>query len=245
MTESEISTDSLDILYQDDHYIAINKPPALLVHRTSIDAQETRFAIQMLRDQIGQYVYPVHRIDKATSGVLLFALDEIPLIETSKLFEDKNVFKTYLTITRGHAPDSGLIDRPLRKLNDKSGPNKTEVEQDAITRFETIARSELPYPTERYSHTRYSLVKLHPETGRRHQLRRHIAGIGHPIIGDTRHGDNKENKRFRERFGFVRLFLHAFKLEFAHPITGASMLIEAPVWPDFRRALKATKLEIS
>ena len=245
MTESESSVDPLDILYQDDHYIAIDKPPALLVHRTSIDARETRFAIQMLRDQIGRYVYPVHRIDKATSGALLFALDEELQAETNKLFENKSVFKTYLAITRGHAPDSGLIDRPLRKLRDKPGPNKTEVEQDAITRFETIARSELPFPTERYSHTRYSLVKLLPKTGRRHQLRRHIAGIGHPIIGDTRHGDNKENKRFRERFGFVRLFLHAFKLEFEHPITGEPVLIEAPIGSDFLSALKSASLEIS
>jgi len=239
------SENTLDILYRDDHYIAIAKPPGLLVHRTSIDARETRFAIQLLRDQIGQLVYLAHRLDKATSGVLLFALDPESLSNSKNLFETKSVRKTYLAITRGHALSKGTIDRPLRKLRDKAGPNKTEEEQDALTRYETISHSELPYPTDRYDQSRYSLVELHPETGRRHQLRRHLAGINCPIVGDTRHGDNTENKRFKERYGFIRLFLHASMLKFEHPFSGKTVSIFAPPWPDFREAAELCELTLN
>lgn len=232
----------LDILYRDHNYIAIDKPPGLLVHRTSIDAQESVFAVQLLRDQIGQHVYPVHRLDKATSGVLLFALDQEALSAAKGLFEAKKVEKTYLAITRGFAPESGTIDRPLRKLRDKPGPNKSDIEQEASTDFKTIFTSQVPYPTERYDSTRYSLVELHPSTGRRHQLRRHLSGIGHPIVGDTRHGDNKENKRFKERYGFIRLFLHARELRFRHPETSDTCTIEAPIWKDFQEATRITGL---
>lgn len=240
----EIEEDNiLPILYQDDHYIAINKPPALLVHRTGIDARETRFAMQLLRDQIGQRVFPVHRLDKPTSGLLLFALDEIALVEMKRLFEERQVAKRYQAITRGFAPDDGAIEHPLRKLLERGPKAKSDEAQEAITQFQTLSRIELPFPSGRYETTRYSHVELFPQTGRRHQLRRHMSHIDCPIIGDTKHGDSRQNKAFLDRFGFCRLFLHATQLSFEQPITRKAIRIDAPLWPDFKNALEVTKLQ--
>ncbi|MGK0240929.1 MAG: tRNA pseudouridine65 synthase [Candidatus Pelagisphaera sp.] len=235
-------TDLLPVLYQDDHYIAINKPPGLLVHRSGIDAKETRFAIQLLRDQIGRRVSPVHRLDKPTSGVLLFAYDEAPLAKMKRLFEECQVSKRYQAITRGFAPNEGTIDHPLRKLLDHGPKRKSDEAQEALTQFKTLSKTEHPFPSGKYETTRYSHVELFPKTGRRHQLRRHMNHINCPIIGDTKHGDIRQNHAFHERFGFCRMFLHATQLTFEQPITGEPIRIDAPLWPDFQQALVATKL---
>lgn len=232
----------LSILYQDDHFIAINKPPGLLVHRTSIDAQENHFALQQLRDQIGRQVFPTHRLDKPTSGVLLFALNEEALKGTHKAFEANDVEKSYLAIVRGHPPEKGTIDHPLRKMLDRGPKAKSDIAQDALTSYRTLSTVELPFPTERFPSTRYACVELRPQTGRRHQLRRHMAHINCPIIGDTKHGDTRCNHAFRERYGFIRLLLHARELSFLHPVSQTKIQIEAPLWPDFQRALEATGL---
>ena len=232
----------LPILYRDDHYIAINKPPGLIVHRSEIDAQETRFAMQLLRDQIGQRVFPIHRLDKPTSGALLFATNEEAMIRTKALFEAKRVEKRYEAIVRGFAPESGQIDHPLRKLLDRGPKKKSDEAQEASTSYRALSQIELPFPSGRFETTRYSRVALAPSTGRRHQLRRHMAHINCPIIGDTRHGDTKQNQSFRERFGFCRLFLHATDLSFEHPISQEAIRVEAPLWPDFQKALELTEL---
>ena len=233
----------LDILYRDFRYVAINKPSGLLVHRTNLDSRESRFAVQLLRDQLGQRVYPVHRIDKPTSGVLLFALDEESLIRAKAMFADHRVVKTYVAIVRGFPPASGTIDRPLRKLPDGDRKPRSEESQASETHFRALKYSELEYPTGPYPTTRYSLVNLTPRTGRRHQLRRHLAGINHPIIGDTSHGDSRQNISFRERNGFIRLFLHASKLSFNHPFTDEPLAVRAPLPADFQDALKACGLD--
>ncbi len=233
----------LEIVYQDDRYIAIDKPAGMLVHRSDIAADDdSPVALQTLRDQIGSPVYPAHRIDRPTSGLLMFALDNEAMVALKKLFEACEISKTYWAIVRGHAPEKGLIEKPLRKLNDFKGPKKHEETQEAETRFVTLSQSELPYPTERYETSRFSLVQLHPKTGRRHQLRRHLDDINHPIVGDTRHGDNKLNKRFRENFGFLRLMLAATQLEFDHPFTNERVCITCPVARDFQKALEITEL---
>ncbi|MDE0767947.1 MAG: pseudouridine synthase [Opitutaceae bacterium] len=236
------NTELLPVLYQDDHYIAINKPPGLLVHRSGIDAKETRFAVQLLRDQIGRRVSPVHRLDKPTSGVLLFAYDEVALAKMKRRFEERQVAKRYQAITRGFAPDQGTIDHPLRKLLEHGPKRKSDEAQEALTLFKTLSRIEHPFPSGRYETTRYSHVELFPKTGRRHQLRRHMNHINCPIIGDTKHGDIRQNHAFLEHFGFCRMFLHATQLTFDQPITGESIRIDAPLWPDFEQALKTAKL---
>lgn len=232
----------LEILYQDERYVAIHKPAGLLVHRSPIDRRETRFAIQLLRDQLGQKVYPAHRIDRPTSGILLFGLDEAAGTALSVLFQERKVEKTYLAVARGFLPPSGSIDSPLHKYRDLDGHVKSEETQEAQTDYRRLATSELPYPTERYATTRYSLVELYPHTGRRHQLRRHLAHIRHPIIGDVRHGCNKANKAAREHFHIHRLLLAATDIAFTHPYTGNPVAIHCPPDDSFQAALAATAL---
>jgi len=220
----------LEILYRDDYMVAVNKPSGLLVHRSPIDKHETAFALQILRDQIGQYVTPVHRLDKPTSGVLLFALNaEIAKI-LSEQFRANEVEKEYIAIVRGYTEEEGLIDHSLKQMLDTKAQKKqgiTKEEQEAQTEFERIATVELPYAVSRYPVARYSLVKLLPKTGRKHQLRRHMKHIFHPIVGDTKHGRGEHNQLFREKFDCHRLLLHAEKVTFKHPVSGEKMVIEA------------------
>ncbi|MBC2606553.1 pseudouridine synthase [Pelagicoccus albus] len=225
MLEAE-SIPSLDILYRDDRYIAIHKPSGLLVHRSPIDRRETRFAIQVLRDQIGQMVYPAHRIDRPTSGILLFGLDQEAGTRLSVLFQERKVQKRYHAIVRGHTPESGSIDSPLNKYEDLDGHIKSEQTQEALTHYQRLLASELPYPTERYATSRFSLLELKPHTGRRHQLRRHLAHIRYPIIGDVRHGCNKTNKLARSNFDIQRLLLAATHLSFQHPFENTEVAID-------------------
>lgn len=220
----------LDILYQDDHLIAINKPHGLLVHRSTIAADASEFALQLLRDQIGARVNPVHRLDRATGGVLLFAFDKETEIAMQQQFANNKVGKTYLAIVRGYAPDVEDIDYPLKKDNGAL--------QDAFTSYTTIKRAELPVPFGKHQTSRYSLVEVKPSTGRMHQIRKHMSHVNHPIIGDTTHGCNKQNKLFRERWEMSTLMLHASKLNFKHPVSGAEITIEAPVNPEFKRVME-------
>lgn len=231
----------LEILYHDEHLVAINKPSGLLVHRSLIDRHETQFAIQMTRDQIGQKVYPVHRLDKPTSGVLLFALDS----DTARLlggqFTAGLVQKTYQAIVRGYTDASGTIDYPLREELDKiadANANQGKAAQAAITHYCRLMTFELPYAVDRYPHSRYSLLELRPETGRKHQLRRHLKHISHHMIGDTTHGNGKHNSFFRQHFNCQRLLLHAASLDLFHPHTQVSLNIHAPLPDDFREVVR-------
>lgn len=236
----------LDILYQDEHIVAINKPSGLLVHRSPIDKYETRFAIQLTRDQIGQRVYPVHRLDKPTSGVLLFALSSATAAALTKQFTDKTVHKSYWAIVRGYTQDSGVVDYPLQEQWDKMTDilvDQDKVAQAAITHYQCLAKTELPFPVGRYESVRYSLVALQPKTGRKHQLRRHLKHIFHPIVGDTTHGDGKQNAFLREHFCMKRLMLHAKELSLDHPVTAKPLTIEAPLAEDFQRLLNQLELD--
>ncbi|WP_040628157.1 pseudouridine synthase [Mucilaginibacter paludis] len=219
----------LDIIYHDDYLVAINKPHGLLVHRSSIAHDVTEFALQILRDQLNRHVFPAHRLDRKTGGVLLFALDK----ETEKLmqtqFMENAVKKKYLALVRGHTPDEQEIDYPLRKENGTL--------QDAFTRYKTLARAELKVPLGNHPTSRYSLIEAQPETGRMHQLRKHFSHIFHPIIGDRTHGCNKQNKLFKERWGMETMLLHATQLSFTHPVTGEQLQIQAPLHEEFLRVM--------
>ena len=220
----------LEIAFRDEHLIAINKPHDLLVHRSPIAADVEVFALQLLRDQIGQKVYPVHRIDRKTGGVLLFAFDKAIEIEMQKQFADNLVSKKYLAILRGHTPDSGEIDYLLRKENGTL--------QDALTSYHTLNRAELDMPFGKHATSRYSLVEATPKTGRMHQLRKHFAHIFHPIIGDRTHGCNKQNKLFKEKWEMTTMLLHASQLTFKHPVSGETISIEASLQPEFIRVME-------
>lgn len=217
----------LDILYEDNDLIAVNKPHGLLVHRTALAADASDFALQRLRNQLRQTVYPVHRLDRKTGGVLLFARNKETDSHTQQLFASYAVKKTYWAIVRGYTDDSGTIDYPLRKENGTM--------QAAITHYQTIARAELAIPSTRYPTSRYSLLKIRPETGRMHQIRKHLAHIFHPILADRPYGCNKQNKLWKKSFAMDTMMLHARQLIFKHPRTQKEILIEAPPLPEFVR----------
>jgi tRNA pseudouridine65 synthase len=230
---------TLEIIFQDEHYIAINKPSGLLVHRSPIDRHETRFALQMLRDQIGQRVYPVHRLDKPTSGVLLFGLSSEAASTLHQHFSDDSVKKHYLAIVRGHTPDTLKIDHPVKAIDDKYDPLTNDNAKEALTLLTTLARCELPFAVDKYPVSRYSLVKLSPITGRRHQLRYHMKHISHPIIGDAKYGKSQHNRFFREHLQGSRLLLAATDLHFTHPFTHAPIHIQASPGNDFMQVVNA------
>lgn len=223
----------LEILFQDEFIVAINKPHGLLVHRSPIAADASEFAIQLLRDQLGQKVYPTHRLDRKTSGVLIFALDENTNRLMQQDFMNKKVDKKYLTFVRGFAPNEGTIDYELTTDDGKV--------QDAITHFKTLEQFEIPVPLGKHTSSRYSLLTVNPETGRMHQIRKHLAHIFHPIIGDRPHGCNKQNKLFLEQWNMNRMLLHASEIRFTHPVTKLETHIEAAMSSEFTRMLKMMK----
>ena len=225
---------TLEILYQDEYIVAINKPHGLLVHRSSIAADAEVFALQLLRDQLGQAVYPAHRLDRKTAGVLLFALDKETDSLLQQLFMDRQVEKSYLAIVRGYTEDQGSIDYPLRKENG--------TEQEALTHYQTIARAEIPLPHGRFATSRYSLVEVRPETGRMHQIRRHFAHIFHPILGDRPHGCNKQNRLWKETYNMDSMMLHAHSLKFLHPRTNDEIIVCAQIQPAFEQVLDILSL---
>ncbi|KEZ14938.1 tRNA pseudouridine(65) synthase TruC [Glaesserella parasuis] len=221
----------LEIIYQDDELIAINKPAGMLVHRSWLDKHETVFAMQTLRNQIGQHVFPIHRLDRPTSGVLLFALNSEMARTMSQLFEQHQIQKSYLAVVRGYLQGEGRIDYPLKvqldKIADKFSQEKEA--QEAITDYRNIATIEMPYPAGKFATARYSLVQLYPKTGRKHQLRRHLKHLFHPIMGDTNYGDLHQNRALTANTGCDRLMLHSNSLQFIHPKTLQKIEIKAPL----------------
>jgi tRNA pseudouridine65 synthase len=232
---------ALDIIYQDDVLVAINKPAGLLVHRSPIDRHETRFAVQLLRDQIGQRVYPVHRLDKPTSGVLLFALNSEVAKQVSEQLAQRQVAKRYLAVVRGHCPEQGHIDYPLREKLDKIADRDRQQQrpaQEAITDYSRLGCAEIPYAIDRYPSSRYSLIELRPATGRKHQLRRHMKHIGHPIIGDAKHGKGVHNRFFQEHYSCHRLLLACLSMQLTHPVSSQTLLLEAKLDASFSHVLQ-------
>ncbi|MBD2753234.1 pseudouridine synthase [Spirosoma validum] len=220
----------LPLLYQSADLVAINKPHGLLVHRSPIASDASEFAVQLLRDQLGQRVYPVHRLDRKTGGVLLFALTEAMNSTMQILFAEGKVQKTYVAIVRGYTPDEQTIDYPLRRDDGTI--------QYAVTFLKTLQRTEVPLPFGKHATSRYSLVELTPTTGRMHQLRKHMAHILHPIIGDRPHGCNKQNKLFKDQFDMNTMLLHAQQIEFTHPVTSERITITAPWQAEFERMMR-------
>lgn len=222
----------LEIVFQDEYFVAVNKPAGMLVHRSWLDKHETQFVMQTLRDQIGQHVFPLHRLDRPTSGVLIFALSSEVASQVMPMFANHEMEKTYHAIVRGWIEESGRLDYALKveldKIADKHASQEKEA-QEAITDYWPLAKVEVPHSTGKFPTTRYCLMEMKPLTGRKHQLRRHMAHLRHPIVGDTTHGDGKHNKLFREAYDSHRLLLHASSLEFVHPFTNEKVLIKAGI----------------
>ncbi len=212
----------MEILYRDPHLIAVDKPSGLAVHRGW--ARDRRVAMTLVRDAIDQWVYPIHRLDRATSGVLLFALDPEGASKVQAQLQEGAVEKRYLALVRGITPEHGLIDHPVPRT--RNGPRV-----DAVTEFRRLGTFE-----------RYSLVEARPRTGRLHQIRRHFKHLSHPLIGDVRYGKGEHNRLFRERFGLFRLALHASRLRLHHPVTGEPMTLRAPLPADLTEPFRAMGL---
>ena len=217
--------DELAVLWRDEHLIAVYKPAGMLVHRTGLDAFETRFVVQTLRGQLGgRHVWPLHRLDKGTCGVLLLALDADTARRMGAAFTAHAVAKRYLALVRGWAPEAVIVDHPLRP--DDVPPDAPA--QPALTRFRRLACLEWPESSDpRHPTTRVSLIEVMPETGRRHQIRRHLKHLAHPIIGDATHGKGPLNRWWAERLGVQRLWLHAWGLAFAHPLSGERVVVDS------------------
>jgi len=226
--------EKFDILFEDDFLVAINKPPGILVHPTRI-SEDTITILPILRDQVGQWVYPIHRLDRGTSGVLIFGKNKESASLLNTLFRSREVFKEYVAVVRGYVEEKGRIDYALAK------DDRKEL-QEAITDYSKISQTEMDFSVGKYPQSRYSLVTIHPLTGKFHQIRRHFSHIRHPVIGDKRHGDCKHNKYFNESLGISRMLLHASKLSFSHPKEERILQLKAPLEPSFQEAISLLSL---
>jgi len=228
------------ILYRDERLVAVHKPSGLLVHRSMLDRHETRFALQLVRDMTGRRVHPVHRLDRATSGLLVFTFDPEATASRSAALAAGRVSKRYLAVVRGHPAESGVIDHPIMRRDDEAGREHIEGPlQDAVTHFRRLAATELPVRVDRYPTSRYALLELDPKTGRRHQLRRHLKHISHPIIGDTTWGKSRHNRMFAERFGASRLLLACTSLRLPHPDDGSMLALDCPLEENFMQVVQS------
>jgi len=255
------SEPALKVIYQDEHLIAVDKPAGMLVHRSNVDRHETRFLLQTLRNQIGQHLYPLHRLDKPTSGVILFALrPEVAALLQADMESNKTT-KEYLLVCRGYCAESGTVDHPLKPIDDFKSKQKKKREakdkqliaeglppsqqptepkpaQQAITEYRRLNTIELDVQLERYPQSRYSLVLATLLTGRKHQIRRHFKHLSHPLIGCPKYGKSKHNHYFSEHLDAPRLLLHAYRLNLTHPITGKLLTLVAEPSGTFAALLK-------
>ncbi len=225
------SANPIEIIYEDEFLVAINKEAGLLVHRSWLDKGETRFAMQLTRDAVGCHVFPVHRLDKPTSGVLLFAKSSIVARSLTEAFTAHSIKKQYLAVVRGFMSEQGVVDYALSFKPDAIADKFADLDkppQEAVTHWQSLAQIELPFAvSKKHDTSRYSLVCLTPETGRKHQLRRHMRHLFHHIVGDTSHGDGRHNRFFRSQYGCERMLLHAQSLALSHPVTGEPLLLKA------------------
>jgi len=214
----------LEVLYLDEHLVVVNKPSGLLVHRGW--GADSDVALTRVRDALGERVNPVHRLDRATSGALVFARTAEATSGLGAMFAEGQVRKTYRALVRGVPPQEGVIDSPVPQTED--GPRVA-----AVTRYRLLG------PSDR---ERCSMVEAIPETGRLHQIRRHLKHLGHPLIGDVNYGRGELNRHYRASYGLHRLALHACTIAFAHPVSGTALRLVAPMPDDLRAPLEALGL---
>ena len=240
--ESEIAN-PIEIIYEDESLVAINKEAGLLVHRSWLDKGETRFAMQLTRDAVGCHVFPVHRLDRPTSGVLLFAKSSSVARSLTEAFTEHRVTKEYLAVVRGYIPARGSVDYALSFKPDAIADKFADLDkpaQEAVTHWQSLAQIELPFAvSKKHDTSRYSLIRLTPETGRKHQLRRHMRHLFHHIVGDTSHGDGRHNRFFRSQYSCERMLLHAQSLALNHPVSGEPLLLKAGLDEQWMRVLEA------
>ena len=230
--------DKIEIVFVDDLIIAVNKPNNFLIHQSHYARNIVEITLlQKLESQLGYPVYPLHRLDRKTSGIIILLKDKSRVAEFQELFSNKTIQKTYYAVVRGFSPERGEINSPVKE--DDNG-----IYKDALTTFETLAQIELPIAVNLHNTSRYSLIKLMPHTGRMHQLRKHMNKINHPIIGDPKYGDRFHNRMFEKEFGSTYLLLHAHQIEFIHPISQHQMNLAADFTDTWKTLLKQFNWEI-
>lgn len=226
-TSSQPHIEKIEFVYEDEYIIAINKPNNYLVHQSEYAGNlNEQSIVEFLIDQTGSMLHPIHRLDRKTSGILLFAKDKTNINSFQQLFQNNGIQKTYLAVVRGFSPENGTIDTPIKNED-------SNVYRDALTEYKTLQTAELDIAVHPYDKSRYSLVKLFPKTGRMHQLRKHLNKISHPIIGDYKYGDRFHNRNFEENFNWNYMFLHAYSIQFVHPFTKQEMVIKASLPSDW------------
>tara|TARA_B100000809_G_scaffold86740_1_gene85098 strand:- start:428 stop:1150 length:723 start_codon:yes stop_codon:yes gene_type:complete len=228
-TSSQPIIESIEIIFEDEFIIVVNKPNNFIIHESHYarNIRETTL-LQFLEQQLGYPVYPAHRLDRKTSGVILLLKSKDNVSQFQELFNSKSIQKTYYAIVRGFSPDNGIIDSPVK--NDDTG-----IYKEALTHYKSVNNIELNIPVHPYDNSRYSLIELKPQTGRMHQLRKHMNKINHPIVGDYKYGDRFHNRMFETEFECIYMFLHAYTLDFTHPITKIDLQLKADFPADWQK----------
>jgi tRNA pseudouridine65 synthase len=224
------------ILYQDEDLLVVNKPVGVPVHGSRILEGHPQTLLRQVRQETGSPVHAVHRLDRPVSGAILLTRDRACLAKMSRAFEERRILKNYLAVARGWTEDAGSIDHPLGPVREDRKEGSSA--RPAVTRFSTLARAELPIAVKPYASSRYSLLLLQPETGRRHQLRRHMKHQSHHLVGDTTYGKGEHNRMFRDHFACSRLLLHAWSLEFEHPENARTVRVNAPLDAAFESVIR-------
>jgi tRNA pseudouridine65 synthase len=248
------------ILYEDAYLVAVDKPAGLMVHRGANTLPLEPVLLQVLRDQLQRFLYPIHRLDRPTSGLVLFAFDSRTASKLGELMMERRIEKYYQALVRGFMPEELTETRPLadrepvkRKIDPEhrntvgssdqaelqSDTHPTETVQSASTHFRCLQRFEVPWPLGEFATSRFSLLEVHPITGRWHQIRRHLNFLAHPVVGDHRHGDHRWNQMFFERTGHYRMMLTAMRMDFRHPVTQEWLTLQAPRGESFDEAVRA------
>jgi tRNA pseudouridine65 synthase len=213
---------TVTVLHQDAQLVVVDKPAGMIVHRGWATDRDNLLAA--VRDRVGRYVYPVHRLDRGASGAVLLALDPVSAAALGRAFAEARVDKRYLALTRGHPPERGVVDHPIPK---RPGGERVP----AATAYVRLG-----------TWNRYALVECRPKTGRLHQIRRHLKHISCPLIGDVRYGKGDHNRLFRTEYGLNRLALHASCLGFEHPQSHQRMLVHAPLTGALQSCLRVLGL---
>jgi len=222
---------SIGVLYEDEFLLAVDKPRDIHVHPTKMSRREISLQ-EVLEAERETTLYPAHRLDRPVGGVLLIAKSKDIASQLGRVLRNRDgIDKRYLCVVRGWMDGSGILDRPMR-----AAPGKPE--KEALTRWTALARAEADWSDGRFPTSRYSLVECTLETGRYHQIRRHLAVASHPILGDISHGDNPRNRIWKERTGLEGLMLRAHRLGILHPVSGERLSITAPADPRFLTAAR-------
>ncbi|MGB0888040.1 MAG: pseudouridine synthase [Vicingaceae bacterium] len=228
-TSTQPTIETIEVVFEDDYIMVVNKPNNFIIHESHYarNIRETTL-LEFLAKQLGYPVYPAHRLDRKTSGIILLLKNKENVSQFQELFTSSNIQKTYYAIVRGFSSDKGVIDSPVK--NDDTG-----IYKNALTHYLSKTNIELTIPVHPYNSSRYSLIELKPQTGRMHQLRKHMNKINHPIVGDYKYGDRFHNRMFETEFNCIYMFLHAYSLEFIHPITNKKLFLKANFPSDWNK----------